>query len=265
MKNLLRFQSKNVFITGASRGIGLAIARAFAKEGATVLMTARSEKKLESEAIAIINNGGKAWFHIMDVTNDESVISTTQMALKEFGQIDILINNAAIANQGLFLESEPSIARAEMDANYFGLLRVSRAILPSMVEKSEGTLVVVSSVTGRVPFPTQSTYSASKAAIIAFSEALRGEIQSFGIKVLVVLPGVTDTEMAEKIIVNGPPPQKAETVARVIVEAVASGKREVVTSFPSRIIITLKTLVPNLIDKIMISSSKKFIDNKDTA
>jgi 3-oxoacyl-[acyl-carrier protein] reductase len=259
MEGIMRFQSKNIFITGASRGIGLAIAKAFAQEGATVLMTARSEEKLRTEAISINKNGGKAWFHTMDVTNDESVINTTQLALKEYGQIHVLINNAAIAYQGLFLRSEPSIARAEMESNYFGLLRVSRAILPSMVEKVEGTLVVVSSVTGRLPFPTQSTYSASKAAIIAFSEALRGEIQPYGIKVLVVLPGVTDTEMARNIIMDGPPPQKPDEVAKIVLESVASGKKEVVTRFPSRILIALKMLAPNLVDKIMVSSSKRYM------
>jgi short-subunit dehydrogenase len=176
----MRFQSKNVLITGASRGIGLEIAKAFAKEGANVLLTARSEDKLKAEAMAIVNSGGKAWYHTMDVSNDESVITTTKLALREYGKIHILVNNAAVAYQGLFIKSDPINSRLEMESNYFGLLRVSRAILPSMIENKEGTIVVVSSVTGRVPFPTQSTYSASKAAIIAFSEALRGEIEQLG-------------------------------------------------------------------------------------
>ena len=258
MKITMRFQSKNVFITGASRGIGLAIAKVFAKEGANVLMTARSEEKLRNEADSITREGGNVWFHTMDVADDESVINTSRLALKEFGQIHVLINNAAVAHQGYFLRSEPSIARMEMETNYFGLLRVSRVILPSMVEKGEGTLVVVSSVTGRVPYPTQSTYSASKAAIIAFSEALRGEVKPYGIKVLIVLPGVTDTEMAKNIIVDGPPPQKPEEVAKMVLEAVVSGKREIVTSIPSRLFLTLKFLAPNLVDKITIASSKRF-------
>jgi 3-oxoacyl-[acyl-carrier protein] reductase len=262
MEITMRFQSKNIFITGASRGIGLALAKKFAKEGANVLMTSRSEEKLRSEAVSIIEAGGKAWFHTMDVANDESVTETTTLALKEFGQIHVLINNAAIAHQGYFLRSKPSIARIEMETNYFGLLRVSRAILPSMVDKGEGSLVVVSSVTGRVPYPTQSTYSASKAALIAFSEALRGEVKSCGIKVILVLPGVTDTEMAKNIIVDGPPPQKPDDVARIILEAVASGKREVITSVPSRIFLFLKFLTPNLIDKIVLASSKRFVNTE---
>jgi short-subunit dehydrogenase len=258
----MRFHTKNVLITGASRGIGLEIAKAFAKEGANVLLTARSEDKLKAEAMAIINSGGKAWYHTMDVTNDESVMTTTQLALSEFGNIHILVNNAAVAYQGLFIKSDPINSRLEMESNYFGLLRVSRAILPSMIENKEGTIVVVSSVTGRVPFPTQSTYSASKAAIIAFSEALRGEIEQWGIKIIVVLPGVTETEMAKNIVMDGPPPQKPEAVARIIIDSVAKGKREVVTSSPSKIIIGLKMVAPNLVDKIMQSTSKKFIQRQ---
>ncbi|MBN2029440.1 SDR family NAD(P)-dependent oxidoreductase [bacterium] len=258
----MRFQSKNVLITGASRGIGLSIAKAFAAEGAHVFMTARSEERLKAEAAAINNTGGSACWYIMDVASDKSVKQTTQAVLTDFGQIHILINNAAIAHQELFLKNDASIARMEMEVNYFGLLRVARAILPSMIEKNEGTLVVVSSVTGRVPYPTQSTYSASKAAIIAFSEALRGEVKPFGIKVIVILPGVTDTEMAKDIIIDGPPPQKPEKVARIVVDAVASGKKEVITNFPSRMFIILKKLVPNITDRIMISSSKRFIGNQ---
>ncbi|MCJ7813728.1 SDR family oxidoreductase [bacterium] len=258
----MKFQSKNILITGASRGIGLSMAKAFAAEGARVLMTARSEEKLKAEVAAINKTGGCAWWYIMDVASDESVTQTTQAVLKDFGQIHILINNAAIAHQELFLKNDTPIARMEMEVNYFGLLRVARAILPSMIEKNEGTLVVVSSVTGRVPYPTQSTYSASKAAIIAFSEALRGEVKPYGINVIVVLPGVTDTEMAKNIIVNGPPPQKPEKVARIVVNAVSCGKKEVVTNFPSRMFILLKKLVPNITDRIMISSSKRFINKQ---
>ncbi len=256
------FANKNVFITGASRGIGLAIARTFAKEGATVLMTARSGDKLRDEANVINQAGERAWYHPMDVTDDASVYCATQAALKEFGQIHLLINNAAVAYQGYFLQQPQEIARQEMEANYFGLLRVVRALLPSMIEKQEGTLVTVASVTGRIPYPTQATYSASKAAIIAFSQALRGEVEPHGIRVVIVLPGLTDTDMAKALRTEGPPPQSPEAVAQVVFRAASTGKREVISGFPNRMFVGMSKLMPGLIERVMADSAKKAMEKK---
>jgi short-subunit dehydrogenase len=222
----MKFHNQTVFVTGASRGIGLAIAQAFAREGARVFMTARNKKKLQKEADNIREQGGQAWFHSIDISDEVSVKAAVGHALRQCGQVDVLINNAGVAFQGYFVGHDLGKAYQEMNVNYFGMLRVTHALLPSMIQQQRGVIMNISSLLGIVPFPTEASYSATKAAIISFSQALRGEVSRYGIHVGVVLPGHTDTDMGNSIVMKGAPPQvSAKVTATAVLHAVRKRKK----------------------------------------
>lgn len=225
----MNFKDKIVMITGASRGIGLAVARVFAAEGAQVILTARDETKLREETAQIRQSGGLAWSHRMDVTSEDEVLTAVDAALDEFGRIDILINNAGVSNQGYFYEIPMRQSRHEFEVNCIGMMRVIHAILPSMIRQRSGFILNISSMLGMAPFPTGASYSATKAAVIAFSQALRGEVSGYDIHIGAFMPGHTITDMGEKLVMKGgPAPVPVESVARDILNAV-SKKRKLAT------------------------------------
>ena len=225
----MKFANQNVCITGASRGIGLAIAKAFAREGATVILTARDQARLERETAAIAASGGKAWCHAMDVAREDSVQAAVAAMLERFERVDILINNAGVAYQDYFLHGDFQKMQQEFDVNCIGMMRVTRAVLPAMIRNRRGVILNISSMLGMAPFPTSASYSATKAAILAFTQALRGEVAADGIHVGAFMPGHTKTDMGDKLCMKGgPAPVSAEIVAEAVLAAVA-GKKKLAT------------------------------------
>jgi short-subunit dehydrogenase len=188
-----------ILITGASRGIGRATALALAARGDHLVLCARSEEELAQVAREA---GGRAEAVPMDVTDEDSVCRAVSRALAG-GPIDALINNAGIYSQGPFLRQPEEQQRREMEVNYFGALRVTRAVLPSMIERRKGTIVNVSSLLGAIPCPAVANYSATKAALNAWTHALRGEVDPYGIRTVVFMPSHTDTEQARSTTFEG--------------------------------------------------------------
>lgn len=182
MKNVY---GKNVFITGASSGIGKACAVTFAKAGCHVIGVARSCE----ESIEHYENGGVLELHKMDVTSDAEV---TQL-ISGIEKIDIAILCAGMGIAGPVEEVSMLLAEKQMDVNYFGTLRVCQAILPKMREQRHGLLIVISSIAGKVPIPMQSHYSSSKYALEAMVEAIRLEMRPFGVQAVLIEPGDTHT------------------------------------------------------------------------
>jgi short-subunit dehydrogenase len=225
----MKIENQNVCITGASRGIGLAIAKVFAREGATVILTARDQARLERETAALVAAKGKAWCHTMDVVCEDSVKAAAAAALERFERVDILINNAGVAYQEYFLQGDFQKMQQEFDVNCIGMMRVTRAFLPAMIRNRHGVILNISSMLGMAPFPTSASYSATKAAVLAFTQALRGEVSSYGIHVGVFLPGHTETDMGHRLLMKGgPAPVSAEIVAEAVLDAVA-GKKKLAT------------------------------------
>ncbi len=253
------FMNKIVMVTGASRGIGLASARAFAAKGGQVILTARNEAKLQEAVAGIQSAGGLAWSHRMDVTSDNEVQIAVEAALARFGRIDILINNAGVSCQGYFSEIPLRDSRYEFEVNCVGLMRVTHAILPAMIARRGGIIFNISSMLGMAPFPTGSSYSATKAAVIAFSQALRGEVAPLGIHVGVFMPGHTSTDMGEKLIMKGAPaPVPVELVAKDILEAV-SKKRKLATisGLNAQIGLQFMRHMPTAAEKMMYSIAQQ--------
>jgi NAD(P)-dependent dehydrogenase (short-subunit alcohol dehydrogenase family) len=188
-----------VLITGCSSGIGLATARRFAAAGYRVYASMRRPQagaELRSEAEA---QGWMLSTPALDVTSDTSVEAAVAMLLAETGnRLDVLVNNAGYYCYGAIEETSPDELRAQLETNVVGVLRVTRAVLPTMRARRKGAVVNVSSISGRVVLPIAGPYHASKWALEALSEALRYEVAPFGIRVTVVEPGPFRTELHAK-------------------------------------------------------------------
>jgi short-subunit dehydrogenase len=186
-------QGKRVLITGASRGLGRALAFAFAEAGASnIFAGARNREDIER----LRRDGEKIGAPItaikLDVTNDEDVRATTQL-----GQVDVLVNNAGVAGYGNPLETDLEDAMREMNVNYFGALRMARALAPAMIERGEGMIVNVATAFAKVNLPIVGTYCASKAALLSLGQALRAYLAGSGVHVMTVMPTTIDTDMSK--------------------------------------------------------------------
>lgn len=210
---------RTVLITGGTRGIGYATAQAFLEQGAHVAICGTNPGNLKAAEHALEVLAVRA-----DVRDAHQVQSFVEQARKRFGRIDVLVNNAGVAWSGDFAdESYESIAR-QIDVNVKGVLYTARAVLPQMLEQGSGVIINISSGAGLTGFPGITTYSASKFAVVGFTEALDQEVRERGIHVYGVCPGRVATDMqrayaGRKI---GMPP---EQVARRIVELAGTKPR----------------------------------------
>ena len=181
---------KVVIVTGASRGIGKATALQLLKEGHTVYGAARRIDKMKELVVA----GGKAV--AIDITNHDQVHSEIEDIIATEGRIDVLVNNAGYAVYGPIEEVSYEKAKQQFEVNLFGLAEVTKAVLPTMRSQRSGTIVNVSSIGGKVYGPLGAWYNASKFALEGWSDCLRLDIKEFGINVVVIQPGVTNTGFA---------------------------------------------------------------------
>ena len=181
------------FITGASSGLGLALAHHALRRGYNVVATARSLAKLESLAI---ESPERVLVRRLDVTAAGDPETALAAARSRFGRIDVLINNAGYGVVGALEETPDSELRAQMETHFFGAWAVTRAALPLMRAQGAGAIVNISSLGGQLSFAGFSAYSASKFALEGMSEALAGEMAPFGVKVLIVEPGQMRTAFA---------------------------------------------------------------------
>lgn len=177
-------------VTGCSSGIGRALAEQLLERGEMVALGARNFAVLEKLAA---DHGDRALALRLDVTDPESVAAAVAAAQDRFGGIDVLVNNAGYGHMGAIEETGEDVARALMETNYFGALRMIRAVLPPMRAREAGQIVNVGSVAGRVGFPMFSYYAASKFALAGLTQALCTEVEELGIKVTLVEPGPFDS------------------------------------------------------------------------
>ncbi len=187
---------KVVWITGASSGIGEALAKVSAAAGLRVILSSRNAAELERVA-AECGAGCAAKVLPMDLSHPESIQETAEKAASIFGPIDILVNNAGVGQRALALDTKPETLRAIFEVNFFASVSLSNAILPSMIKRKSGTIVAISSVLGGLPLPKRSAYVASKHAIEGYFQTLRLELSATGVKVLIVRPGLIATNFSK--------------------------------------------------------------------
>ena len=190
--------SNTILITGASSGFGRDTAETLARAGHTVHASMRSLKGKNSEAAKALQKLGIKTVEL-DVNDDASVEAGVKKVLAEAGKIDVLVNNAGIASAGVTEAFTADQAKAIFDTNVIGLLRVTRAVLPSMRQKRDGLVINIGSILGRVTFPFFGIYGASKMAVEALTDSLRLEVSQLGIEVVEVQPSAYPTNMYASI------------------------------------------------------------------
>ncbi|WP_437612468.1 SDR family NAD(P)-dependent oxidoreductase [Sorangium sp. So ce834] len=245
-------KGKVIIVTGASSGIGLASARALAREGARVVLAARSLARLSAEADRIARDGGSAMAVEMDVTSDASVGAAVASILERLGRIDVVINNAGNGGKmSLWESTDGAFTRAMFDVHVFGMERVTRAVLPAMLAQGSGTVVNIASTVAWVPMPAAAAYSAAKAAVVAFSESLRGELEGRGVRVTVFAPPHTSTAAGNDWPLEGPQIFAPEWVAEQLVETLRRERRSFLAGASNRSLLVLQRIAPGLAARIM--------------
>jgi len=187
-----------IVVTGASRGIGLAISLELARAGHPVVAAMRDPSASPALREQAAREQLPVQIERMDVGSDESVAQSFQKILEQ-GPVDVLVNNAGVERTGTVEEMPLADFRVCMETNYFGPIRCIQAVVPAMRERRSGTIINVTSVAGKICFSPFSAYSASKFALEALSEALAQELRTFGVRVVIVEPGIIDTRMARNI------------------------------------------------------------------
>lgn len=183
--------AKTVLITGASTGIGRSTATLFAEQGWTVIATMRSPEKAKFESDQI---------HVLplDVTDSQSIQTAIDKSLTQFGTIDVLVNNAGYGLLGAFENCTPEQIQRQFATNVFGLMEVTRALLPHFRERRSGVIINIASIGGKISFPTYSLYNSTKWAVEGFSEGLQYELEQFNIRVKLIEPGPIKTDFYDR-------------------------------------------------------------------
>ena len=244
-----------MLITGASQGIGRALALEAARQGARVLVSARQENLLQELAQAARTAGGTLEYVVADVTSPADRQKMVQAAERHFGGLDILVNNAGIGATGHFADVDFQILRKIFEVNFFGLTETTRAFLPLLKQGTKPAVVNISSIAGKRGIPARSHYSASKFAVQGFGEALRAELSKDGIDVLVVCPGLTQTNFSQnmleqkaKVKLDHLRGMTAEDVARATLRAIAKGKNEVRLTLKGKLLAWFARFFPKIVD-----------------
>lgn len=257
-----RFQDKVVWITGASSGIGEALAVAWSREGARVVLSARNAQELERVRDACAGGKERHLIQPLDLTDFTAIPVVAKAVLVAMGHVDILVHSGGVSQRSLVIETDLSIDRAIMEVNYFGTIALTKAVLPSMLARRSGHLVPISSVIGHVGIPLRSAYAASKHALHGFFDTLRAETEKDGIRVTIVCPGFVRTKVSEnalrgdgsrhgKLDDTHAKAMLPEAAAPKIIDGVAAEKDEVAVGGKEIKALLLKRFVPRLVSRMV--------------
>jgi 3-oxoacyl-[acyl-carrier protein] reductase len=249
----MKLHGKTALVTGASRGIGQAIAFELAKHGIKrLLLVARNQQRLAEIAIDMAAMGVEVIPLVVDLTDRIQVNVIISQAWRDYGQIHLLINCAGVAHQAPFLQSKLPHVQEEIAINLLGMYTITRLIARRMVSQREGTIVNVASLMGKVAAPTMSTYSATKFAILGFTQALRGELASHNVQVISLLPTLTDTDMVRDLeLFRWVVPMSPQRVAQALIRGIEGNKHEIIIGWQSHLAVWGSYLVPRLVEQVI--------------
>lgn len=245
-------------VTGASSGLGQALAARLVRAGATVLLTGRSTERLAAVVGGLKSEGADPARMITiaaDLTIEEDRRRLFTLARERFGALDLVINNAGVGATGQFDTHDASVLRRVFEINVFAMVEVCRESLPLLAAGRVPVMVTMGSVNARRALPGRSEYSASKFAVTGFTEAIRIEWRRFGIHVLQVDPGFTDTPFDENVVVdtarvavNHRRTMSPETVARATMRAIERRQRQITLTWQGKLFVLTSTVAPRLVD-----------------
>jgi short-subunit dehydrogenase len=253
-----QFKNKVVIVTGASSGIGKAIALEFAKNGSKVVLAARSGEKLNALTDELINDGYEAYAVVTDVSIESDCKRLIDSTVEKYGTIDILANNAGISMRALFIDVDLSVLHRLMNVNFWGTVYCTKYALPYLIV-NRGSLVAVSSVAGFHGLPGRTGYSASKFAIHGFLETIRIENLKKGLHVMIIAPGFTATEIRKHALVadgseQGESPLREENlkspefVARWVLKGIRKKKRNKLITLDGKLTALFQRILPAFVD-----------------
>lgn len=256
MANL--FIDKVVIVTGASSGIGEAIAREFARNGSKVVLAARSENALKKITGELLTSKYEVSYVTTDVTSEAECRNLIDKTVERYGTIDILVNNAGISMRAVFTEVDLDVLRRLMDVNFWGTVYCTKYALPYLIQQ-KGSLIGVSSIAGFHGLPGRTGYSASKFAMHGFLETIRIENLKKGLHVMILAPGFTSTDIRRRALTatgkeQGASPLDEKTlmspeyVARWVLKGIRKKKRNKLLTWDGRITALFQRIVPDLVD-----------------
>ena len=192
----MNYSGKTVWITGASSGIGAELARQFAEEGARVIISSHEAEELEEVRLSLESVSRDVHSVVFNLGNPEEVEATAKQVLKEYGRVDVLMNNGGISTRAEAIETSLELDRRVMEIDYFSGVILTKALLPSMIEQGYGHIGVTSSISGKFGWPQRSAYAAAKHALFGFYKSLWAETNQKGIRVTIFSPGRVRTNIS---------------------------------------------------------------------
>jgi len=261
----MQLSGKVVVVTGASMGIGEAIAKIFADEGASVVLLSRDAERAEA-ARARIGHAERTLALACDVRNREEIDRVVGLTLHHFQRIDVWVNNAGHGILDSVTNVNMAAVRETFETNFFGAVEAMQALIPVMKEQGSGAIINISSVAGHIPLPFHAVYSATKFAMNAIGKGARIELKSSGINVLTVCPGYVRTDFGANALKGKEQKQvrpaqvrgiTAERVAKAVLKGYLKQKREVVVPWTMLPVIKVYQLFPGLVERAMLKMARK--------
>lgn len=253
----MSFHNKVVWITGASSGIGKALAIELSKQNALLILSARKEKTLEAVKEEC-QNSENVKVLALDLEEYQNFSEKVQEAISWFGRIDILVNNGGISQRSFAKETSVAVDKRIMEVNYTGTVALSKAVLPHFVARQQGHFVVTTSIVGKIGTPLRSAYAASKHALHGFFDSLRAEVYEDNIDVTLICPGYVTTQISMNALQGDGTPQQAmdkatangikpARFAKLMARAIAKKKQEVyIAGAKEKLGVYVKRWIPKL-------------------
>jgi short-subunit dehydrogenase len=254
----LDFRGSRIVLTGASSGIGRALALRLAAAGSRLVLASRGQERLDELAREVWEKGGEATPLAADVVEASHRARLVEGALAALGGLDVLVNNAGIGTRGWFADSTPEQLRRVMEVNFFAAVELTRLAIPHLRRGRDPMIVNVSSAVGRRGLPGSAEYCASKFALTGWSESLRAELAPDGIHVMIVSPGAIQTEFRTNLISDrigydaaARQTMTADRCAEIMVNAMRWRKQEAVITMQAKALLWANRLLPGLLDWVL--------------
>ena len=263
----MKFTNKTIWITGASSGIGEAIAMELSKVNCKLILSSRNKETLESIK-GKCHSTASVEIVVLDLEQTESIKQIVENTINQFGPIDYLFNNGGVSQRSYANETDIEVDRRIMEINFFGNIALTKAVLPGMIQQKSGHIIITSSVAGKYGYFQRTAYAASKHALHGFYESLRLEQKENNIKFTIVCPGPVNTSMAKNALTqDGTPTGKSDRLlnagwsaakaARKILSVTEKEKEEVYFGGKEIIPIYIKRFFPSLFTSIMYKDKPK--------